>query len=167
MTTIIPIDGHWDWPLAPFAWVALSTEHGFPLFFGYATVIRGWSLTMLGHAQEGLTMLKQGLLAIRPTGAVAGTPIALIRLAEAHAILGQSVEGLNCLAEAATTSPTLGELEFCRGRHEFVREHFRTALAPARSPLERRFLHRRVDARERCDKQKWPTNSSIAAKRLR
>jgi predicted RNA polymerase sigma factor len=45
------------------------------------------------------------------------------------------------------------ELEFRRGRQEVARGHFRTALAPARSPMERRFLDRRVDACERCDGQ--------------
>ena len=34
--------------------LALSTEHGFPLFLGWATAFRGSSLTALGQAQEGL-----------------------------------------------------------------------------------------------------------------
>jgi predicted ATPase len=125
--------------------LALSTEHGFPLFFGYATVIRGWSLTTLGRAREGLTMLKQGLVAIRAAGAVAGTPIALIRLAEAHAILGQSVEGLNCLAEAgqiiAMTEERRNEAELHRARADLLyaagdrpaaEQSYRQALAVAK-----------------------------------
>lgn len=47
----------------------------------------------------------------------------------------------------------LGELEFRRGRHETAREHFRAALALARSPMERRFFDRRVSACERGDPQ--------------
>jgi len=43
----------------------------------------------------------------------------------------------------------LGELELRRGRHETAREHFRAAIALARNPMERRFLDRRVGARER------------------
>jgi len=125
--------------------LALSTEHGFPLFFGYATVIRGWLLTTLGHAQEGLTVLKQGLVAIRAAGAVAGTPIALIRLAEAYAILGQSVEGLNCLAEAAQiiemTEERRNEAELHRARGDLLcamgdrsaaEQGYRQALAVAK-----------------------------------
>ena len=42
----------------------------------------------------------------------------------------------------------LGELEFRRGRHEAASEHFRTALALARNPMERRFLEQRVGACE-------------------
>jgi predicted ATPase len=59
------------------------------------------SLTALGQAQEGLALLTQGLAALRATGAVHTTPLLLMWLAEAHARLGQPVEGLNFLAEAA------------------------------------------------------------------
>jgi RNA polymerase sigma factor (sigma-70 family) len=39
----------------------------------------------------------------------------------------------------------LGELELRCGRHELARLHFQTALALARSPMERRLLARRLD----------------------
>jgi RNA polymerase sigma factor (sigma-70 family) len=39
-----------------------------------------------------------------------------------------------------------GELELTRGRHHAARAHFTAALALARSPAERRFLQRRVEA---------------------
>jgi predicted ATPase len=103
---------------------ALSNKHGFPLFLGYTTVIRGWSLTALGQAQEGLTLLTSGLAEIRATGTVAGTPLMLMGLAQAYAMLGQSVEGLNCLAEAAqiiaTTEERRHEAEMYRIRGDLL-----------------------------------------------
>jgi len=57
-------------------------------------------LTALGQAQEGLALILQGLSICRATGAVAHTPSMLVGLAEAYARLGQTGEGLNCLAEA-------------------------------------------------------------------
>src|SRR5262249_55414110 len=42
----------------------------------------------------------------------------------------------------------LGEMELRGGRHALAREHFQAALSLARSPLERRFLERRVSACE-------------------
>jgi RNA polymerase sigma factor (sigma-70 family) len=45
-------------------------------------------------------------------------------------------------------SAALGELELRQGKHEIAREHFRTALALARNPMERRFLEQRVNACE-------------------
>ncbi|WP_024520721.1 adenylate/guanylate cyclase domain-containing protein [Bradyrhizobium sp. Tv2a-2] len=81
--------------------LALSTEHGLPFYLAWATVLRGMSLTALGQGQEGLSQITRGIAGIRATGAVASMPGALISLAWAHAILGQPVDGLNCLAEAA------------------------------------------------------------------
>jgi tetratricopeptide (TPR) repeat protein len=83
--------------------LALSTERDFPLFLGFATISRGLSLTALGQAQEGLTLLTRGLALVRSTKSVANTPRALMGLAEAYAMLGPPNEGLNCLAEAAQT----------------------------------------------------------------
>lgn len=45
----------------------------------------------------------------------------------------------------------LGELELRRGSLNAARDHFRAALALARSPMERRFLEQRVNACERGD----------------
>jgi predicted RNA polymerase sigma factor len=42
-------------------------------------------------------------------------------------------------------SAALGELEHRRGKHETAREHFRSALALARNPMERRFLEIRLE----------------------
>jgi RNA polymerase sigma-70 factor (ECF subfamily) len=43
-------------------------------------------------------------------------------------------------------SASIGELELRRGRRETAREYFLAALALARSPMERRFLDRRIEA---------------------
>jgi predicted ATPase len=104
--------------------MALSTEHGFPYFLGMATAFRGASLTAVGQAQEGLTLLTQGLMAVRATGTVQNTPHALIWCAEAYAMLGRAVEGLNCLAEAArmieTTDERYHEAELHRLRGDLL-----------------------------------------------
>jgi len=89
--------------------LALSTEHGFPLFLGWAIAARGWGLVTVGQVREGLALLTQGLTAVRATGAVSSTPRLYMWLAEAHAMLGQPVEGLTCLAEAAQIIETTGE----------------------------------------------------------
>ena len=81
--------------------IALSTEHGFPYWKGWATTFLGRSLAARGQPQEGFTLLMQGLAALRATGAVARTPTLLMLLAEVHGMLGQLGEGLNCLAEDA------------------------------------------------------------------
>jgi class 3 adenylate cyclase/tetratricopeptide (TPR) repeat protein len=86
--------------------LALSTEHGLPVFLAWATVGRGMSLTALGQGQEGLSLITRGIAGLRATGAVAGTSGALVLLARAYAMVGQPADGLNCLAEAVQIMET-------------------------------------------------------------
>jgi predicted ATPase len=81
--------------------LAFSTERDLPLYLAWATVLRGVLLTALGQGQDGLSQITRGIAGIRAIGAVSGLSAALMFLAFAHARLGQPVDGLNCLAEAA------------------------------------------------------------------
>jgi tetratricopeptide (TPR) repeat protein len=104
--------------------LAISTEHRLPFHFGWATAFHGASLTALGQAHEGLTLLTQGLEALRATGTVTNTSIVLMRIAEAYAMVGQPSDGLNCLAEAAqiieTTDERCHEAELHRLRGDLL-----------------------------------------------
>jgi class 3 adenylate cyclase/tetratricopeptide (TPR) repeat protein len=80
--------------------VALSEEHGFPLWLGYGTILLGWSLTMLGSPQEGLALLTKGMSISRATGAVLLAPTVLVAFADVHARLGRCEEGLRYLSKA-------------------------------------------------------------------
>ena len=62
-----------------------------------------------GRAKEGIEQMHQGLTAHRATGALAGRPIWLALLAEAHGSLGQPEEGLTVLTEALALADTTGE----------------------------------------------------------
>lgn len=104
--------------------LALSTEYGFSFFFGWATAFHGASLTAVGQAHKGLTLLTQALEGLRANGTVANTSLALMWLAEAYAMVGQPADGLNCLAEAAriieTTEERDGEAELHRLRGDLL-----------------------------------------------
>ena len=97
--------------------LAISTEHRFPFHFGWATAFHGASLTARGQAHEGLTVLTQGLEALRATGAVINTSSVLVWLAEAYAMVGQPSDGLNCLAEATQIIETTDERCYEAGLH--------------------------------------------------
>jgi hypothetical protein len=73
--------------------LALSNEHGFPLWLGVGLLQHGRSSTALGQAQDGLAVLARGLSVLRAAGAVVHTPRALCFLAEAHAKVGHVQEG--------------------------------------------------------------------------
>jgi tetratricopeptide (TPR) repeat protein len=104
--------------------LSLTTEHGLSFYMGSAMAFRGLSLIAIGQVQEGLTLLAQGLAAVRATGTVAGTPGALIALADGYGKLGQPLEGMNYLAEAAqiieTTELRAGEASLHRMRGELL-----------------------------------------------
>jgi predicted ATPase len=125
--------------------LALSTVQSFPILVAQGIVFRGWVLTSLGQAQEGLALLTQGLSMYRATDAVIFTPSMLTRVAEAYARLGQPVEGLNCLAEAAqiieSTNERIWEADVYRVRGDLLNatgdqaaaeQSYRQALGVAR-----------------------------------
>jgi class 3 adenylate cyclase/tetratricopeptide (TPR) repeat protein len=132
--------------------LAVSTEHGFPLHLGWATGFCGSYLTSLGRAQEGLTLIMQGLAAVRAAGSVANTLRAFMWLADAYAVLRQPAEGLNCLAEAAQIIATTderyneaelyrlqGELQIATGDQVAAEQNYHRALAVAQRQSAKTF----------------------------
>jgi len=81
--------------------IALSNEHGFALWLGWATILYGQSLIAVGKVEEGLVMQTNALSTIRATGAEIGIAPILCYRAAAYAKLGRLAEGLNLVAEAA------------------------------------------------------------------
>ena len=58
----------------------------------------------------------------------------------------RAIDGVDRLASYPFYPATLGELELRGGRPAAARDHFCKALALARSPMERRFMERRIGA---------------------
>jgi predicted ATPase len=83
--------------------MTLSTEQGFPQWLGYATVLRGWALTVLGEGEEGIAQIHKGLVARRALGAQLNRPYFLSLLAEGYGEVRQPEEGLAVLVEALDT----------------------------------------------------------------
>jgi predicted ATPase len=124
--------------------VALSNDHGFPLWLGVGLLQHGRSLTALGQVQDGLAVLARGLSVLRAAGAIVHTPRALCFLAEAHAKVGSLEDAQNCLVEAAqlieTTQERCGEVELhrlqgdmmnARGDQDVAEQNYHRALAVA------------------------------------
>jgi predicted ATPase len=91
------------------ATITLSTEHGFPLWVTWGTILRGWSLAEQGQGEKGLAQIQQGLAAWRAGGNVAFQPYFLALLAEAYEKVGQAGAGLRVLAEALEVVYSHGE----------------------------------------------------------
>jgi predicted ATPase len=81
--------------------IALSREHGFPLWRAMGEVFRGWALAEQGQKAAGITQMQQGLAASQATGTGALHSYYLALLAEAYERGGQTAEGLHVLTEAS------------------------------------------------------------------
>jgi predicted ATPase len=84
------------------ALLTLATAQRFPLWEGFGTFWRGWTLAMQGQGEAGLAQMHQGMATVLATGQTLSRPFCLVPLAEAAGHTGQVAEGLRLLAEALT-----------------------------------------------------------------
>jgi hypothetical protein len=77
--------------------LALSTQHDFRHYWGWAPAFRGRSLIAFGHASEGLASLMEGLAELDASGSLVNRLMLVTWVAEAHSTLGQPVEEMHCL----------------------------------------------------------------------
>jgi predicted ATPase len=80
--------------------MALCAEHGFAQFLAYSTVLRGAAITNQERFEEGIAQMREGLAAIRASGAGLSRPDLLRMLAEAYMNTGRLDDGLSALQEA-------------------------------------------------------------------
>ena len=88
--------------------IALSSEHGFPLWLAMATALRGWALAQQGQLQDmqdSLDQVQQGMETWQATGAAWGRSYYPALLAEVAGHVGQTPHGLQLLEQ------TLVEIE--------------------------------------------------------
>jgi predicted ATPase len=82
--------------------VALATAQGFSYWAALGTIMRGWALALQGQGEAGLAQLRQGIAAVRATGAALADPYFCTLLADVADRLGHPEDGLQALAEAHT-----------------------------------------------------------------
>jgi tetratricopeptide (TPR) repeat protein len=123
--------------------IALAGEHGFRDVGNLARIVDGWAQAQLGHADEGVSLIREALTALRANGALVDTSVWLTWLAGAQALTGALADAVRTIEEALTVVPeerwwrpeTLrvrGEIWRKEGNHELVEADFRDAIALAR-----------------------------------
>jgi class 3 adenylate cyclase/predicted ATPase/energy-coupling factor transporter ATP-binding protein EcfA2 len=132
----------------------ISPEQQSPQWQAMVALLHGWILVQQGQAQEGSEQLTQGLTAWRASGAEIARPYWLMRIAEAHGMLGAPAAGLTVLTEALalvdTTGERLYESELYRLKGELLLQQasansteaetcFQQALSTARSQQAKSF----------------------------
>src|SRR5262249_34894845 len=132
--------------------LALSAEHGFAHWRALASVVRGWCLSVLGQAEQGVRLLTTGLADQRGIGSALYTTHALTLLADACRIGGRPQIGLAHLAEAdrlahatqvkwglSETGRLRGDLHLLANDRLSAEASFLNALAIARRQNEKIF----------------------------
>jgi class 3 adenylate cyclase/predicted ATPase len=80
--------------------VGVTSEQGFPVWRAQGTIFRGWVKVNDGDVAEGISLLRNGSIAYRATGAEAWMPLHILLLAAACEIAGQIEEALTQLDDA-------------------------------------------------------------------
>ena len=120
----------------------ISEKHGFPFYAGMTRIALGWARANLGHADEGVALINQGLTAYTKTGARASITRYLTDLAQAQALAGSLTDALASVEAALQANPddlehrpeTLrlrGELRLQQNQPELAEADFREAIALA------------------------------------
>jgi predicted ATPase len=110
--------------------IALSAEHGLPVYQAMARIVRGWALTGQGHDEQAAEEVREGLAAWQGTGAQLMRPHFLALLAEACAPTRLDDSGLGLLDEALALSESTGERYYQAELHRLKGERL---LARARN----------------------------------
>jgi predicted ATPase len=84
------------------ALISLTAEHGLSQHRAHGLILRGWALAAGRKEEEGIALMREGLAALRVTGAELSRPWFMAMLAEGYGMSGQFAPGLEVLAEART-----------------------------------------------------------------
>ena len=153
------------WDAQAEAAIALSTEQGFPLYAALGTIMRGWALAMQSQGRAGMAQVRQGIAALRATGAALWVSYFCTVLAEVCAHLGHSADGLQALAEAHTLveqqEERWWEAEVCRLRGVLLLRQPGTPQAEAEA-----WLQRALDVARRQEAKSLELRAAMSLSRL-
>jgi class 3 adenylate cyclase/tetratricopeptide (TPR) repeat protein len=122
--------------------LAMAEQHGFPFGRELTRPLLGWARVQLGHAGEGVSLIRQGLAGLAETGSKVGITAFLAHLAEAQALAGTIDDALSSIEEALQANPEelafrphalicRGELRLKAGQAELAEADFREAITLA------------------------------------
>jgi predicted ATPase len=135
----------------------------------WGTILQGWVLAEQGHAEEGITQIRQGLDALRATGTELWRPRGLALLAEAYGKGGQVEEGLTVLAEALAadnkSEERMYEAELWRLRGELTLQASTQSTESSAQEAEGYFLTALAIARQQQAKS-WELRAATSVARL-
>jgi DNA-binding winged helix-turn-helix (wHTH) protein len=88
---------------------ALCREQGFAYHLTWGPILQGWVLAEQGQDNEGMALMRQGMVALQATGAQRRVPYYLALQAETCGNIGQIALGRGFLADASAQARQTGE----------------------------------------------------------
>jgi adenylate cyclase len=141
----------------------LSTAEEFPLFVVGGNILQGWTLTMSGQAQAGITQIRQGLKSLQAMGTEVNRSYWLALLAVAQGSAGPAEEGLSCLSEALAFVEHSGEryyeAELHRLKGELLLQQGDQAEAEAS-------FHQAIEVAREQSAKSWEMRATVSLCRL-
>ncbi len=92
------------------ATLKLSMAHDFPFWLGWATAMKGSALAHMGHAAQGVAMMRKSIAALGAAGVAQGRPLWLGLLAEACLQAEQPEMGLEAVDDGLAMAEAQGDM---------------------------------------------------------
>ena len=144
--------------------VAVTTEQGFPYWGAIGSVFSGWVKAKNGDATEGVSLLRNGLNAVRATGAQAALPGLITWLARACEVAGQVAEAVAQLDEALQIVERTGEGWFAA---ELNRHKGELLLRQGHSETAEELYRKALSIAEQQEAKLWELRAAVSFARLR
>jgi predicted ATPase len=146
--------------------ISLSSERSFSFFWGWGSVIRGWSVAVQGREAEGIAQIRDGLATVQAGGEEVALPWALALLAEAHGKAGQTEEALTALAKGLAIALKNGEHTY-EAEINRLKGELLLAFSPTGNRAEAEGCFRRaIDIARRQQAKSWELRAVTSLSRL-
>ena len=141
----------------------IGVDQGFPYWRGQGLIYRGWAKVATGNFHDGISLVREGVLAFQATGAGCWMPQFQAVQAEAESIGGHADAALSILVEALRASRDRGENWF---EAELVRR--RGHLLQDRNPAAAETMfNESLEIAQRQGAKLWELRAGVSLARLR
>jgi DNA-binding SARP family transcriptional activator/predicted ATPase len=144
----------------------LLNEERFPSWLGTEASYQGEALAMLGQIEEGIALMRQGLVLKHSTGARTTSSGTLRALAEAQAQAGQPEAGLTTLAQALALVQETDERYYEAELHRVRGELLRAERGPDNEAEAEASFQKAVEVARRQQAKLWELRATVSLCRM-
>jgi predicted ATPase len=128
--------------------MAVSSEHGFPLWLGVTRLLRSWAVPDRPDEPRAIEGIRIGMTEQVKTGNQAGAPVGMALLADAYLAVGKLKQARGAIDAGLALSEQTGTRTWDAELHRLQGELFLRDDPPARTDAERAFRRAVETARD-------------------